>query len=186
MTVIQAVKNFINMNSQLILEAKQLAHLGKRAAIDQALSRLARIGLIQRIARGRYSLASQAKPITRVASLEEALKAFGVVNLAGASNVKLQPANMMYSATETTNPLVKKVEYNNKSLRIDQNLAKSSSVTTLYILMQTQGQKIKKVLLEQIRKKLNVTDIEELQENLRYFKDWMIEKIRHWLPKLVV
>lgn len=37
-----------------VLTAKEFLHLGKRAAVDQALSRLARAGQLLRIARGQY------------------------------------------------------------------------------------------------------------------------------------
>jgi hypothetical protein len=172
MNVVQAVKNILLTQIDLVLEAKRLAHLGKRAAIDQALSRLERAGVLKRLARGQYVSAElQVKP-TRIATLEEALRAFGVTVTPAASRFTLHENHLRDNQEHW--------------YRLDNRLAKSPILTLLYAILRTEGKKIQKSLLEQFRKNLSATDLYDLQHNLRSFRDWMIEKFRHWLPKLVV
>lgn len=54
MTVIDAIKGLVEGSQNEVLSAKTLGYLGNRTAIDQALSRLCRLGLIKRAARGLY------------------------------------------------------------------------------------------------------------------------------------
>ena len=55
--------------------AKALLHLGKRAAVDQALSRLARRGQLPRVGRGLYLRPIETRFGTRAPSVETVLEA---------------------------------------------------------------------------------------------------------------
>ena len=57
--------------------AKSLLHLGNRAAVDQALSRLSRAGQLIRAGRGVYLLPVTSRFGTRAPSVEQAVEALG-------------------------------------------------------------------------------------------------------------
>jgi hypothetical protein len=57
MSVIESIRQMIAGETNRIFDAKTLAYLGNRAAIDQALSRLYRLGKLFRVGHGRYSTA---------------------------------------------------------------------------------------------------------------------------------
>ncbi|MDZ7752959.1 MAG: DUF6088 family protein [Gammaproteobacteria bacterium] len=59
------------------ISAKSLLHLGKRAAVDQALSRLAERGQLIRAGRGVYLRPVESRFGTRAPSVEQAVEAFG-------------------------------------------------------------------------------------------------------------
>ena len=54
MSVTEAVLEYLKSRPGKPFGAKSLLHLGSRAAVDQALSRLYRRGVIERVARGVY------------------------------------------------------------------------------------------------------------------------------------
>ncbi|MGE0371009.1 MAG: DUF6088 family protein [Gammaproteobacteria bacterium] len=59
------------------VSAKRLLHLGKRAAVDQALSRLAERGQLIRAGRGVYLRPVESRFGTRAPSVEQAVEALG-------------------------------------------------------------------------------------------------------------
>jgi predicted transcriptional regulator of viral defense system len=59
------------------ITAKDLLHLGKRAAVDQTLSRLAERGRLFRAGRGVYLRPVESRFGTRTPSVEQAVEALG-------------------------------------------------------------------------------------------------------------
>lgn len=72
-----------------VLAPKEFLHLGTRAAVDQAFSRLARAGSLQRVARGLYvtALCREAPP-PEVVALSIAAKGKAVITVSGATAAK--------------------------------------------------------------------------------------------------
>lgn len=63
-----------------LLSPKEFLHLGGRAAVDQALARLARAGQLLRVGRGRYGLPVQGRFGSRPPSTEAVIQAIESVS----------------------------------------------------------------------------------------------------------
>ncbi len=80
--------------------AKGLLHLGNRAAIDQALSRLVRRGALLRVGRGVYVLPVESRFGRRAPSVEKTIKGFAAARGERIANSGAMAANVLGLTTQ--------------------------------------------------------------------------------------
>lgn len=175
-----------------MLSTSDFLDLGSRAAVDQALSRSTRAGLLRKVARGLYDL-PRVDPVFGAAasSADEVAKA-----LARRDGVRIQPsgahaANILGLSTQVPVRTVFLTDGPSKTVSLGKRkvvlkhvssrsmaTAGSLSGVVIHALLWIGRRGVDDAAITTLRRRLNEADKKRLLKDIRYAPAWVAERMR--------
>lgn len=177
-----------------VFSAKEYLHLGTRAAVDQALSRLSREGKLIRVSRGRYTLPVVTRFGTRPPAaervVEQLAKSTGEVIVssgAAAANKLGLTTQVPVRRVYLTSGKSRRVKFGNETIELQHAshriLQEPASTTGSTIrALEWLGQTHAKQAIEQLRTTLVPGEQEELLKARARMTTWMAELVSQLVP----
>jgi hypothetical protein len=169
-----------------IFSAKDFLDLGTRAAVDQALARVARAGKVRRIGRGLYDVPRKGTIVgVRAPSLDSVAAAVARKSGARIAPTGAQAANMFGLTTQVpaqarylTDRLGRTIDVGKQAIRFDhaapRRLAGTAvSQAVIEAIRHVGPNHVARSDIQRIQRMLSPGDRRALQRNARYAPDWM-------------
>jgi hypothetical protein len=188
----QILSRFYGAGRGSVFHPNSFLHLGRRSAIDQALSRLTAKGRIRRLARGLYDY-PKVHPVLHQLAPNPDLVAKA---LAGKHGIRLQPsgayaANLLGLSEQVPAKIVfltdgpsKAVQIGNQQIHLKRTTPKNmqtagrTSGVVIQALRYLGKEHINERIVEILKQKLSPQDKRRLLEDIRFAPSWMAALFR--------
>jgi hypothetical protein len=176
-----------------VYTSKDLLHLGSRAAIDQALSRLARVGTLQRLARGLYYYPRTNPRLDMVVSPDAEKIADALARQTGS---RITPsgalaANRLGLSTQVPAKHVYLTDGRSREVRVGKQvfvmkhvapkelpIGNPVSAAVFQALRYLGASSIDKHVISQLRRRLSAKQRQQLLRDARYTTGWIADIVR--------